>query len=68
MNRLREVRVVKRITQFQLRLCTGIHQSKVSMIENGLVEPREDEKKRLEKALHVMPEQLWGIDGKEDRK
>lgn len=59
MNRLREVRVVKRVSQFQLRLQTGIHQSKVSLIENGLVTPREDEKKRLAKALGVKPEEIW---------
>ena len=62
MNRLREIRVVKRITQFQLRLSTGIHQSKISMIENGLVDPREDEKKRLAKALGVRMEEIWEID------
>ncbi len=60
MNRLREARVLTRITQFQLRLSTGIHQSKISMIENGLIDPREDEKLRLAKALHVRPEQIWG--------
>ena len=62
MNRLREVRVVKRVTQFQLRLSTGIQQSKISMIENGLIEPREDEKKRLAKALGVGLEDLWKKD------
>ena len=60
MNKLREIRVVKRITQFQLRLSTGIHQSKISMIENGLVEPREDEKKKLAEALGV--EEIWGTE------
>ena len=59
MNKLREIRVVKRITQFQLRVATGIHQSKISMIENGLIEPREDEKKRLSKALGVKQEELF---------
>lgn len=59
MNKLRELRVIKRITQFQLRLSTGIHQSKISMIENGLIEPREDEKKRLSKALGVRPEEIF---------
>ena len=59
MNRLREIRVTKRITQFQLRLATGIHQSKISMIENGLVEPPDDEKKRLAKALGVRIEEIW---------
>ncbi len=49
MNKLREVTVVKRITQFQLRLSTGAHQSKISMIGNGLMAPREDEKEKLAK-------------------
>ena len=61
MNRLREIRVVKRITQFQLRVNTGIHQSKISMIENDLVEPREDEKKKLAKALRVKADEIWGV-------
>ena len=59
MNRLREIRVVKRVTQFQLRLVTGIHQSKISFIENGLVEPREDEMKRLSRALGVQIHELF---------
>jgi len=29
------------------------------MIENGLIEPREDEKKRLAKALGVKVEEIW---------
>ncbi len=60
MNRLREMRVIKRITQFELRLSTGIHQSKISMIENDLVEPREEEKKRLAQALGGRVEEIWG--------
>ena len=59
MNRMREIRVVKRVTQFQLRLLTGIHQSKISMIENDLVSPRQDEKARLAKALHVKVEEIF---------
>jgi transcriptional regulator with XRE-family HTH domain len=62
MNRLREIRVIRRITQFQLRLSTRIHQSRISMIENGLIEPREGEKQRLAKALHVKSEDVWGRD------
>lgn len=59
MNKLRETRVVKRITQFQLRIATGIHQSKISMIENGLIEPKPDERKRLSKALGVPPDEIF---------
>lgn len=59
MNKLREKRVVKQITQFQLRIATGIHQSKISMIENGLIEPRPDERRKLAEALGVSPEEIW---------
>ena len=61
-SRLREIRVVKRVSQFQLRLMTGIHQSKISMLENGLIAPREDEKKKLAKALNVKIEEIFPVD------
>lgn len=67
MNKLREVRVVKRVSQFQLRLSTGIHQSKISMIENSLVLPREEEKERLAKALHVRMQEIWGSNSDEEK-
>jgi transcriptional regulator with XRE-family HTH domain len=64
-NKLRETRVVKRVSQFQLRLATGIHQSKISMIENGLIDPREDEKEKLAKALGVAVEEIFRENGGE---
>ncbi len=63
MNKLKEIRAVKRITQFQLRISTGIHQSKISLMENGLIFPREDERKKIAKALGVMPADIWNEDG-----
>lgn len=59
MNKLREVRVVKRITQFQLCLRTGIHQSRISHLENNLVVPREDECRKIAKALQKAPEEIF---------
>lgn len=59
MNRLRESRVVKRITQFRLRLETGVHPSKISLIENNLVEATEDEKQKLAKALGVSVAEIF---------
>jgi transcriptional regulator with XRE-family HTH domain len=64
-NKLRETRVVKRVSQFQLRLATGIHQSKISMIENGLIDPREDEKEKLAKALGVAVKEIFREKGGE---
>jgi len=50
---LREARFERRLTQFDLRLKTGIHQSKISNFEQGYIEPTEIEKKKLSKALAV---------------
>ena len=60
MNRLREVRVLKRITQFRLRLATGISPTKISLAENGLLELNSNEKKALAKALDCLPEEIFG--------
>jgi transcriptional regulator with XRE-family HTH domain len=62
LNRLRDVRLLKRITQIQLKLLTGINQTKISWIENGLVKAREDEKKKLAQALTVKVEEIWGTE------
>ena len=58
-NRLRDVRVLKRITQFQLRLQTGINATKISFIENGLMEPKPEEVRKLARALNVAPEEIF---------
>ena len=62
MNRLREIRVLKRVTQYELRLATGMHQSKISLIENGFVEPTVGEMEKLGCALGVSPEEIWRVD------
>jgi transcriptional regulator with XRE-family HTH domain len=59
MNRLRVVRAEKRISQFRLRLETGVNQTKISFIENDLVEATADEKKALAKALKVGVEEIF---------
>ena len=48
---LKEARFKTGKSQFDLRLLTGIHQSRISCIERGYVEPREDEKQKIEDAL-----------------
>jgi len=50
---LREARFQKRYTQLDIRLKTGIHQSKISNFERGYLIPREDEKNRIAKALGI---------------
>jgi len=59
---LREARFKKKLTQFDLRIKTGIHQSKISNFERGYIMPREDEKKILAKALGVKANDLtWKV-------
>ena len=48
-----EARMKKRKTQWDLRIATGIHQSKLSLIENGYVVPSIDETMRIAQALGV---------------
>ena len=48
---LREARFFKSLNQWDISVKTGIPQSKLSLIERGYVDPREDEKKKIAKAL-----------------
>ena len=60
MNRLRVLRAEKRMTQFEIRIATGINQSKLSMIENGLIVPSQQEREKIAEALGVKPGRIWG--------
>lgn len=55
---LREARFRKGLTQFDLRIRTGIHQSKISLIETGYLLPTEVERKNLAKALNLRVDNL----------
>jgi len=58
-NQLKKIRALKEMSQFQLRIATGIHASKISLLESGYVEPREEEKKSLAKALKTPVKTLF---------
>jgi transcriptional regulator with XRE-family HTH domain len=55
---LKEARFKKGKTQIRPAILSGIHQSKISLIENGFLVPRDDEKRRLAKALGMKPEPI----------
>ena len=50
---LKTARVSKGKTQWDVRKSTGIHQSKVSLIENGYVVPSEMERSAISKYLDL---------------
>ena len=56
---LREARFKKKLTQFDLCIKTGIQQSKISHFERGYMVPRDDEKKRIAKALGFKASDLF---------
>ena len=58
-NKLREIRVVRRVTQFDLRIKTGFSQSLISYWERGLLYPREDQKKKLASALGLSVREVF---------
>lgn len=60
---LRTARFKKNLTQYDLKIKTGIHQSKLSLIERGYIKPNKDEVRRLAKVLGVKANDLsWNED------
>lgn len=53
-----EARARHRVTQWDLRKQTGIHQSKISLIERGYVEPSPAEKSMLAEALRMAVDEI----------
>jgi DNA-binding XRE family transcriptional regulator len=45
------LRAMLRKTQWDLKVSTGIHQSKLSLIERGFIEPSKQEKESIARAL-----------------
>ncbi len=59
MIRLKEARFNKRMSQMRLFLMTRIWPSKISCIENDLISPTADEKRKLAEALGYSQEWLF---------
>ncbi len=52
-----------RKTQWDLKVLTGIHQSKLSLIERGYIEPTKREKALIAKALGFSANEIdWPVD------
>ncbi len=62
---LRMARNLKRVTQYQLELMTGIFQSRISLIERGLRFPTDDEERKIMSALGLRVDDN-GADGRCD--
>ncbi len=66
--KLKEARFNKRMSQMRLFLVTGIWPSKISCIENDLINPTADEKRKLAEALGYSQEWLFPREEKRSEK
>lgn len=56
---LRVTRILKRTSQYVLALASGVSQPRISLIENDLAKPSQDEMKKLAKSLGVKVEDIF---------
>lgn len=60
---LKEARFFKGLNQWDISVKTGIPQSKLSLIERGYIEPREDEKRKIAKVLGCKVAEIFPENG-----
>lgn len=60
---LRRERILRQFTLYDLRAKTGISVSKLSLVERGIEQPHDEEKKRLARALGLRMEELFPLNG-----
>jgi ribosome-binding protein aMBF1 (putative translation factor) len=56
--KLQEVRTKRDLSQWDLKLLTDIHQTKISLIESGYLLPTDEERRKMAVALGVDPGEL----------
>jgi len=60
---LRQKRLFQELTIYDLERRTGLNTAKISLIERGYRDPRDDEKQKLAKALKCRVEDIFPENG-----
>lgn len=70
MSELKKIRILdKKISQFELSRRSGVHPSRLSLIENDLAVPTANERKRIAEALGLDAGEIFGkIDADVEKK
>lgn len=63
-SKLKKTRLLKGKSQYHLEQMTGIHQSRISLIESGYRNPTQEQKNKLAKALGINEKRLFSDDEK----
>ena len=58
-SKLRITRILKHTSQYALAIISGVFQPRISLIENDLAKPTEEEMKKLAKSLGVKVEYIF---------
>ena len=66
MDKLKEIRLARGMTQEELAKKTGVSQSQIARYENGNFEPNLDTLKALARELDVTIDELLGVTVKEE--
>ena len=62
LSNLKRIRMFDRgISQFDLAQKSGIHPSRISLLESDSVMPSMNEMKRISEALGMLPEEIFGL-------
>ncbi len=59
MNKLKEIRFHRELSQIELQNRSGVHRTFISFFENGHLEPTENQKRKISKALKVRITDIW---------
>jgi len=58
-NRLKEGRFFQKLTQIHLSRLSGINPTRISLLENGWIQPRGDEIIKLSEILKLKPDEIF---------
>jgi len=65
-SKLYKIRVLQKVSQYVIALKTGIQQSRISLIENSLIKPKDEEMKRIADVLGVTVQDLFCENGEKN--
>ena len=63
-NKLKELRFFKGVSQWEIALGTAMSQTRVSLIERGMLHPSDLDKLKIAKVLKCKPEEVFPLEAK----
>lgn len=61
MNKLKLLRIKKKLSQYKMALLTDMSQAKFSCIERGDLRPNPLDQKKIASVLNINPNKIWSV-------